>query len=368
MPVDAGGGDTSGMLAVRPNLVRPVYKTLTSRAGRAIDGAGRLPLMNCRVCNGALTTVPYTVRDMMFTVGESFEYRACSECGALQLVTPPSDMGVYYPPTYHSLGTSKFEHPDGWVKRTVLRARTNHALGRRNLYAAGDWLMRRFPEFGMPSLRPLQLAPTTRILDVGCGMGSTIYGLHVAGFKNVMGIDVFVERDVYFPDGRPAILKRSLQEVDGTFDVVMFHHSFEHVPDPLATLQAAARLLSPGGTCLVRVPLCDSFAWQHYREHWVQIDAPRHWVLHTVASLRLLGDAAGLSLTRVVRDSNAFQFWGSEQYVAGIPLVAPRSYAVNPAASMFTPGAIEGFKRQAERLNQEGTGDQGAFYFVKNRQ
>ena len=37
MDVHAGVGETSGMLAVRPDLVRPVYKTLPSRAGTSID-------------------------------------------------------------------------------------------------------------------------------------------------------------------------------------------------------------------------------------------------------------------------------------------------------------------------------------------
>lgn len=37
MDVHAGVGETSGMLAVRPDLVRANYKTLPSRAGRSLD-------------------------------------------------------------------------------------------------------------------------------------------------------------------------------------------------------------------------------------------------------------------------------------------------------------------------------------------
>jgi creatinine amidohydrolase len=37
MDVHAGLGETSGMLAVRPDLVRPNYKTLPSRSGRTLD-------------------------------------------------------------------------------------------------------------------------------------------------------------------------------------------------------------------------------------------------------------------------------------------------------------------------------------------
>jgi 2-polyprenyl-3-methyl-5-hydroxy-6-metoxy-1,4-benzoquinol methylase len=273
--------------------------------------------------------------------------------------------GPVLPPHYHSLGVSKFEKPDGWLKRLILRARTNHALGRRDLALAGDLLLRWFPEFGMPSLRLVPLDASTRILDVGCGIGSTLYGLYVAGFTEVLGIDPFIDRDVCLPNGKPVVRKQAIEDVRGTFDLVMFHHSFEHVPNPRETLSAAASLLSAGGTCLVRVPLCDSFAWTQYREHWVQIDAPRHWVLHTVASLRMLGESVGLTLKKVVHDSNAFQFWGSEQCAAGIPLHGPRSYAVSPAASMFSPADIATFEARARRLNAEHAGDQGAFYFEK---
>ena len=37
MDVHAGVSETSGMLAVRPDLVRPVYKSLPSRAGRSLE-------------------------------------------------------------------------------------------------------------------------------------------------------------------------------------------------------------------------------------------------------------------------------------------------------------------------------------------
>src|SRR4029434_5856445 len=42
MDVHAGVGETSGMLAVRPDLVRPIYKTLPSRAGTSIEELRRL--------------------------------------------------------------------------------------------------------------------------------------------------------------------------------------------------------------------------------------------------------------------------------------------------------------------------------------
>jgi creatinine amidohydrolase len=42
MDVHAGPGETAGMLAVRPDLVRPMYKTLPSRAGASIEELRRI--------------------------------------------------------------------------------------------------------------------------------------------------------------------------------------------------------------------------------------------------------------------------------------------------------------------------------------
>ena len=42
MDVHAGLGETSGMLALRPDLVRPVYKTLPSQAGSSIEELRRI--------------------------------------------------------------------------------------------------------------------------------------------------------------------------------------------------------------------------------------------------------------------------------------------------------------------------------------
>lgn len=56
----------------------------------------------------------------------------------------------------------------------------------------------------------------------------------------------------------------------------MFHHSFEHIADPFETLCSVRRLLS-SGTCLIRIPIVDSWAWENYGVNWIQIDAPRHF-------------------------------------------------------------------------------------------
>jgi hypothetical protein len=184
----------------------------------------------------------------------------------------------------------------------------------------------------------------------------------LAGFSNLLGIDAFLESDVGYGDWLK-VEKARIEDLDPgqKWDVIMFHHSFEHVPDPRATLAAAAERLSVSGKCLIRLPLISSWAWRHYGTNWVQLDAPRHLYSHSQLSLAILGAQCGLAITESFWDSTEFQFWGSEQVRRGIAVMSPKSYGVNPAASEFSRRDIDEFRRRARRLNDQNMGDQAGF-------
>jgi SAM-dependent methyltransferase len=229
----------------------------------------------------------------------------------------------------------------------------------------GRWLLQRFHDPTVASLTHANVTRESRILDVGCGVGRILHQLKDAGFSNVLGIDPYLDRDLTYPNGL-RILKQSIHELEGEWDLIMFHHSFEHVPDPLETLRASCQLLSDAGCCLIRTPVASSYAWQHYREHWVQIDAPRHLYVQSVRSLELLAKKAGLRFVRIFYDSNEFQFWGSEQSRRGVPVFSERSYATNPSRSCVSTDDIRLFRSHARVLNMLQIGDQAAFYLAKS--
>jgi hypothetical protein len=151
------------------------------------------------------------------------------------------------------------------------------------------------------------------------------------------------------------------------FDLIMLNHSFEHMPDPGAVLQTAAAMLTDTGTVLIRVPTVDSYAWDHYREHWVQLDAPRHLYLHSRASIDVLAAQSGLAVSDVIYDSDAFQFWGSEQYARNIPLESEISYKRSKDRSIFSQEQIAEFRKRARELNANNRGDMAAYYLRKAR-
>ncbi|MDH4481157.1 MAG: class I SAM-dependent methyltransferase [Rhodoferax sp.] len=265
-------------------------------------------------------------------------------------------MARYYGAGYYSFKPRK----SGGLYRRVVAARNRHAVIGGGL--AGALLNKLQPTKLFDFLGPAKAALRidSAVLDVGCGSGALVLLLREAGMRNALGIDPFADADLMHA-GQPLVRRSTLDAMDGTFDLIMFHHSLEHMPDQLGTLRLAYQCLRPGGHCIVRVPLSSSEAWAHYGLDWVQLDAPRHFYLHSVDSMQRLVRDAGFSCEHVRFDSTAFQFWGSEQNRKGIALSGPKSNSVNPDASIFSAADIAAFDARARQLNTDKRGDQAGF-------
>jgi SAM-dependent methyltransferase len=306
----------------------------------------------CRICGHTRASPTYLVQETMFRLGESFPYFQCEACACLQIEELPGNMEKYYPAGYYSFSRTSRDAVQNPLIRKFRALRNYYAVAGTG---PGAWLIRTlFPSRKLSPLAPLGLQPDARILDIGCGSGWRLYALREAGFVNLLGADPFLDNDILHDNGL-RIVKKPIDQIYGEWDVIMFHHSFEHVPDPLGTLNAASRLLRKGGTCILRMPTVDSYAWDHYREHWYQIDAPRHLFLHSARSIGILAEQASLCVAAVRFDSTLDQFWKSELNVrAGGPV----SYVVDRKMKRQ-------WQHQARTLNREGRGDQAAFYLVK---
>lgn len=322
--------------------------------------------MTCRICGNVGGHKSFTVREMMFGCRDEFLYFQCGQCDCLQIAEFPADLSKYYPPNYYSFAEPAPPPSGNPLHRMFKKIRDHYAI-------FGKGILGRMLHAGFPNehvrgslLSELPgLKKSTRILDVGSGSGALLYALQESGFTRLLGIDPFLDKNLEYENGLK-ILKQTVREVEGEWEVVMFHHVFEHLPDPAETLQSVAERLAPAGICLLRIPTVSSFAWEHYGVHWVQLDAPRHFFLHSVAGIQLMARQAGLRLQKIIYDSTAFQFWGSEQYLRDMPLMAERSYLVNPAAAIFSAAEIARFKKKAEKLNAENRGDAAAFFLEKN--
>lgn len=303
---------------------------------------------------------------MMFGTREAFEYLECATCGTLQLSNPPTDLSPYYPEDYYSFDPELDFHFEGWKRRIGARAVANWFGRRRNLLgkhlaATRPWAQDHFPEF----LKPVALGITvhSRILDFGSGAGHLLLQLREFGFRHLVGADAFIDDDISYPNG-VEVRRCGLAELQPPWGLIMLHHTFEHLPDPVATLAEVHRLLKGRRYAIIRMPVV-SETWQRYGADWFQLDPPRHLNLFTEAGFRELATGAGFDVDAVIYDSTEHQFWMSEQYRRDIPMFDPRSHFVDPDATVFEHEQIVEWKRQAEALNARSAGDQAAYYLRK---
>ncbi|HXF61201.1 MAG TPA: class I SAM-dependent methyltransferase, partial [Caldilineaceae bacterium] len=296
--------------------------------------------MRCRICGNIAGNQTYQAREMMLGLRERFDYVHCAACGCLQIAHFPSDMTPYYPPAYFGQAPSRRTSPSpipAWAYTMFDMLEMRQALAARPDAPPAQVLAQRALARYLPELAALSGPERLRlrILDVGCGDGGLLAALASLGFTNLLGVDRYYESDEYESHDSPTdaqgvqIVRGALEELEQviegqTWDLVMMHHAFEHMADPVATLRAVARRLAPGGLCLLRLPVVPSAAWEQYGVNWVQLDAPRHFFLHSVQSLTLVAEQAGLRLQRCLYDSTSFQFVGSELYRRNIPLRVAR--------------------------------------------
>jgi len=308
----------------------------------------------------------------MFGTGEKFGFHVCVDCATLWLADPPADLSPYYPDDYYSIDVD----PEVGIGRLGARQLAT-VVGRSLLFGQGRIAraarttipMRQFHSFvrvlesvafaGLPQGRG------TRVLDVGCGSGLLVYALTMAGVETAVGVDPFAPADRTFDNGA-RVLRRELDEIEDQYDLIMYHHSFEHVVDPRASLLAAERVLSPGGRILIRMPTVSSDAYEQYGSDWIQLDPPRHLTLFSRAGVDELASQCGLTVKASMDDSSSFQFWGSEQARRGLPLMAETSVMVDPGRSPFQRGQIAEWEREAQRLNAADRGDQAAWVLERS--
>jgi SAM-dependent methyltransferase len=279
----------------------------------------------------------------------------------MQLQDIPDNLGKYYPNEgYYSFNRGLDIRPQAGMLRKL---KASYLIYGKNKLA-GSLLSIGYKKPDYYSwIKNAGVQYNDAILDIGTGNGSLLLDLFKMGFTNLTGIDPFINNDLQYGDIN--IYKKSVFEISGQFDFIMLHHAFEHMDEPLKVLLQLFKLLKKGKCLLIRTPVAGGYSWHKYGVNWMDLDAPRHLIVHSEKSMQLLAGQAGFELRNTVFDGNYMSLIGSDQYAKDIALPEPHSYSVNKEASGYSKADIENFKKTTLQNNLKKQADQAAFYLFK---
>lgn len=162
-------------------------------------------------------------------------YLGCSDCGVYFVDPMPvgdtiQDAGDFYDVAYYSGGPRPREAE--WEALTTAAWRRQIEIFTRAVGHRGA------------------------LLDVGCGTGTALAAARDEGW-DVTGVEVSSAGDharkVFGLNVSTGTLEQAAFP-DASFDAVWLSHVVEHVPDPVAFLREADRILKPGGMAMISVP------------------------------------------------------------------------------------------------------------------
>ena len=199
-------------------------------------------LIKCQICGNSTYNTKYSVKEMMLGLREEFIYFLCNRCRCLQIEEIPKNIAKYYSgDKYYSFSPQR--------NRKLVSIMTKPSFYQKGILhkILRHYLML---DNALLSVGKLNVPRESRILDVGSGYGDLLIKLKKLGYSNLFGIDPFIDQDIEHNEHAVKIRKLTIDKLDEKegFNLVMFHHSFEHVPNPLEVLMYAKKHLKKKGS------------------------------------------------------------------------------------------------------------------------
>lgn len=265
-----------------------------------------LGMMSCRICGSDQLNLLYMGKDRLHGLAGDFGLYTCANCGVVAVRPQLSNELIekYYPVDYISYPgpieqeVSKFKRVDRQYGVTKRRKKIEKHTGKKG----------------------------GRILDIGCATGIFIREMKEHGW------DVFgVEPSTYA--ARVAVEELGLNVINGYleqstfeenyFDVITLWDVFEHLPDPVVTLEIIKRILKPNGSLVITMP--NSFSWERtiFGKYWAGWDVPRHYHIFSEEAIKRLLQEHGMRFDKLISFTGmlgairiSIDFWLQEQRVS----------------------------------------------------
>ncbi|MFJ9412881.1 class I SAM-dependent methyltransferase [Streptomyces sp. NPDC101227] len=118
----------------------------------------------------------------------------------------------------------------------------------------------------------------------------------------------------------------------GRYDTVSMHHYLEHTRDPFAELDAAVKVLAPGGHLLIELPDPQARIARLLGPHWLPWFQPQHQHLMPVGNLKRALEARGFT---VLTEQHGASHQTNADFIGAVALTANR-LAPDPQAPWAT--------------------------------
>lgn len=264
-------------------------------------------LRPCPLCGCKESEFLFFGRDRLHGLPGRFPVHCCNRCGVAYLARyfELGDLLSFYPETYYS-----YKGKNSTPSLKGLKALELHF--RRQIEQAALSIYLEYPEVEQIShlakliarlkrrkyLSLPRFRKQGRLLDVGCGSGEFLEKMKSLGWE-VYGVEIGKQ-------GALAAQQRGLNVFHGTldqakfpndyFDFIRFEHVLEHVPDPVATLKEARRILRPDGEIRLTVPNWNSWPAKWFGTYWFHLDTPRHLIWFSPKTLALAAQKSDLAV------------------------------------------------------------------------
>ena len=205
---------------------------------------------------------------------DDFSIVQCPNCALVYVGEDPAriDFETLYGESYYKGGDDKV------FADYLGQERERRAASRRKL-----WGLKR-------------LAPSGRLLDVGCAAGfflaEAVAAYEVRGVEFSAFSSRFAREHFGFDVTTGTLTDARLPS--GHFDLITLWDVIEHVPDPLEVLTEAARLLRPGGHVVLTTGDIDSAFAKAKGADWSLMGPPWHLYYFSKATMSRMAERAGL--------------------------------------------------------------------------